>query len=74
LRRTLAALLDGAGFDVVAVIHERTPVKYTLARGGFRRLLRSPRLLLFALVFLPALLAGPMVGAGDEIVVLARAR
>lgn len=68
---TLSRLLERTGFRVVEVLHERTPLKYTLAPGGLRRLARSPWRALYAAAFALPLLIGPVVRMGDEIVVLA---
>jgi SAM-dependent methyltransferase len=69
---SLSLLLEEAGFAVERVRHERSPVKYTLAPGGLRLLARRPARAAYAAAFLPALLLGPLVRAGDEIVVTAR--
>jgi 2-polyprenyl-3-methyl-5-hydroxy-6-metoxy-1,4-benzoquinol methylase len=73
-QRTLTRLLEATGFAVQEVRHERSPLKYTLAPGGLRRLARSPLRAVYAAVFLAPLLAGPAVHLGDEIVVVARVR
>ncbi len=70
---TVGTLLERAGFEVLHVAHGRTPLKYTLSPGGFRRLARSPGRALYAAVFAVPLLVGPLLRAGDEITVLARA-
>jgi SAM-dependent methyltransferase len=71
-KATVAALLGRTGFSVLAVRHYRIPAKYALAPGGLRLLLRSPRRTLYALAFAVPHYVGPLVGAGDEITVLAR--
>ena len=71
--RTVTRLLTVRGFAVGEVLHERTPLKYTLAPGGLRRLSRSPWRAAYAAIFAGPLLLGPLVRRGDEIVVLARA-
>ena len=68
---TVVRLLEDAGLHVDTVAHERSPLKYTLAPGGLRRLARSPGRLAYAAVFLPFLLIGPHVRLGDEISVVA---
>jgi 2-polyprenyl-3-methyl-5-hydroxy-6-metoxy-1,4-benzoquinol methylase len=73
-RRTLGRLLGATGFDVLEVLHERTPLKYTLAPGGLRRVARSPWRALYVAAFVLPLLAGPVVRMGDEIVVFAIAK
>ncbi len=72
-KKTVVRLLEVTGFAVLDVVHERTPLKYTLAPGGLRRLARSPGRVLYAAAFALPLLAGPLVRRGDEIVVAARA-
>lgn len=68
---TLASLLERTGFRVRRVVHDRSPLKYTLAPGGFRALVRHPARALYAAAFLPALLLGPTVRAGDAVTVIA---
>jgi 2-polyprenyl-3-methyl-5-hydroxy-6-metoxy-1,4-benzoquinol methylase len=48
---TVARLLDETGFELLEVLHGRTPLKYTLAPGGLRRLARSPGRALYAAAF-----------------------
>jgi len=69
---TLTALLERSGFELLGVAHDRSPLKYTLAPGGYSTLVRSPARALYAAVFALPLVAGPAVGAGDEITVVAR--
>ncbi len=71
---TLARLLERCGFRVDAVAHDRSPLKYSLAPGGFRLLLRSPGRLLYAVAFALPLLLGPPLQSGDEITVIAKRR
>jgi len=71
-RQTLAALLGSCGFRVLAVHHDRSPLKYSLAPHGFRRLLHSPWRAAYAVTFALPLVLGPRVGAGDELTVVAR--
>lgn len=68
---TLRQLLRRKGFSIAEVLHERTPLKYTLAPGGLRRLARSPGRAAYAAAFVLPLLLGPPLRLGDEIVVLA---
>lgn len=70
---TILRLLQATGFRVAGVLHERTPLKYTLAPGGLRRLSCSPARTLYAAAFALPLLLGPKLRLGDEIVVLATA-
>jgi 2-polyprenyl-3-methyl-5-hydroxy-6-metoxy-1,4-benzoquinol methylase len=70
---TLTRLLGRTGFEVERVVHDRSPLKYTLAPGGFRLLARRPGRLLYAIAFLPIVLLGPRVHLGDEIAVIGAA-
>jgi 2-polyprenyl-3-methyl-5-hydroxy-6-metoxy-1,4-benzoquinol methylase len=70
---TLTRLLGRTGFEVDRVVHDRSPLKYTLAPGGLRLLARHPGRILYAVAFLPTVLLGPRVHLGDEITVIAAA-
>jgi 2-polyprenyl-3-methyl-5-hydroxy-6-metoxy-1,4-benzoquinol methylase len=70
---TLTSLLERSGFCVDAVAHDRSPLKYTLAPGGLRLLARHPGRIAYAGVFMPALLAGPLLRRGDQVSVVATA-
>jgi 2-polyprenyl-3-methyl-5-hydroxy-6-metoxy-1,4-benzoquinol methylase len=70
---TLTLLLERTGFQVDRVVHDRSPLKYTLAPGGLRLLARHPGRILYAAAFLPAVLLGPRVQLGDQITVIASA-
>jgi SAM-dependent methyltransferase len=71
-RATIRLLLDRAGFDVVEEIDRRIPLAYTF--GSPLRLLVSPLDLVYAAVFAPVAFAGPLIGSGDDLVVVARKR
>jgi len=68
--RTLGRLLSRTGFTLLEVHHERIPISYTF--GTFKELLRSPMRLAYFLIFVPAVVAGPMLRAGDGLIVLAK--
>jgi 2-polyprenyl-3-methyl-5-hydroxy-6-metoxy-1,4-benzoquinol methylase len=67
--RTLGDLLSRTGFEVLQVDHEAQPIGYTF--GSVRRD-PSPKRIAYKAVFAPLALLGPRVGAGDEILVVAR--
>lgn len=68
-RRTLHRLLALTGFTLVEVHDERIPLTYTFPP---KDLLLSPKLLVYALIFFPAALIGPIVHAGDSLIVVAK--
>jgi len=70
---TLSLLLERTGFEVDRVVHDRSPLKYTLAPGGLRLLARHPGRILYAAAFLPTVLLGPRVHLGDQITIIAAA-
>ena len=71
-RRTVCELLSRGGFEVLGTLNDRSPLKYTLSPGGYRRLVESPLRGAYAAIFALPLLVGPLVRAGDEITVVAR--
>ena len=66
---TLTDLLCRAGFVVVDVQHENQPVSYSF--GSIRRD-PSVKRIAYKAAFAPLSLLGPRIGAGDEILVIAR--
>jgi 2-polyprenyl-3-methyl-5-hydroxy-6-metoxy-1,4-benzoquinol methylase len=69
-RKTLGQVLKLTGFKLLAVHDERIPIGYTF--GGLMELLRSPKRLVYALMFVPIALAGPILRAGDGLIVIAK--
>jgi SAM-dependent methyltransferase len=67
--RSLTALLDHVGLEILEIEHESQPLRYVF--GGPRQMLKPERLL-YAGIFAPVMLIGPRVRAGDEILVVAR--
>jgi 2-polyprenyl-3-methyl-5-hydroxy-6-metoxy-1,4-benzoquinol methylase len=67
--RSLTALLDRVGLEILEIEHESQPLRYVF--GGPRHLLKPERFL-YAAIFAPVMLIGPLVRAGDEILVVAR--
>jgi hypothetical protein len=67
--RTLTGLLEATGWEIVRLRQYAQPLMYSF--GGPREM-RSPKRLLYALVFLPIAWLGPKFGAGDEMAVIAR--
>jgi 2-polyprenyl-3-methyl-5-hydroxy-6-metoxy-1,4-benzoquinol methylase len=68
--RTLSQLLARTGWEVIDVKH--VAQEFTYRFGSPREIVRSPKRLLYALAFAPLSLTGPLFGAGDEIIVVAR--
>ncbi|MBX3441493.1 MAG: class I SAM-dependent methyltransferase [Planctomyces sp.] len=68
--KTLSRLLERAGFEVVWWTTRRIPLAYSF--GDPRALLRMPKRLAYAAAFAPLALAGPWIGRGDEVVLVAR--
>jgi len=66
--RSLATLLGRAGLEILEIEHEAQPIAYVF--GSLRRM--NSKRLAYALIFIPVMLLGPRVGAGDEILVVAR--
>jgi len=71
--RTITRLLDSAGLRTIDIRHGRSPVRYTLVPEGPRALAKSPTKALYGALFVGPLVLGPVVRAGDEIVVVAEA-
>jgi 2-polyprenyl-3-methyl-5-hydroxy-6-metoxy-1,4-benzoquinol methylase len=68
-KKTLGQLLKLTGFTLLEVKSERIPIQYTF--GTLQELIRSPKRLFYALIFAPIALAGPMLRAGDSMIVAA---
>lgn len=68
--RTLAAMLEKAGFLPGAVSHTHIPLSYTF--GSPAVLARSPKRAAYAALFAPLALAGPWIGQGDWFYIAAR--
>jgi 2-polyprenyl-3-methyl-5-hydroxy-6-metoxy-1,4-benzoquinol methylase len=67
---SLTALVERVGLEVTELKHEHLPLRFIF--GGPRALLRNPRRLAYAALFILPMLVGPRVGAGDQIVLFAR--
>lgn len=68
---SLSALLDRAGLEPVEVKQEPQPLRYVF---GAPRQMLAPKRLAYALAFAPFMLAGPRLGMGDQITIVARRR
>jgi 2-polyprenyl-3-methyl-5-hydroxy-6-metoxy-1,4-benzoquinol methylase len=68
--RTLAAMLEKAGFEIAATRHFAIDLAYTFGQPA--TLLRSPKRLAYASLFAPMAAAGPWLGQGDWIYMTAR--
>jgi 2-polyprenyl-3-methyl-5-hydroxy-6-metoxy-1,4-benzoquinol methylase len=69
-KTTARRLVTRTGFTVRQVVDKRIPLAYTF--GGLKGLLRSPRQLAYATCFAPIAALGPLVGAGDSMIVIAQ--
>jgi 2-polyprenyl-3-methyl-5-hydroxy-6-metoxy-1,4-benzoquinol methylase len=69
-KRTIRALLEQTGFEILDGRDKRLPLAYTF--GTLRTLVRSPRRLLYAACFVPLAWLGPLVHSGDWMIVIAR--
>jgi SAM-dependent methyltransferase len=69
---TLTRLAEQAGFDVVAVQHQRIPLTYSF--GPLRTWLRSLKWAVYCAAFVPLAWLGPFVRLGDDFVLVARKR
>jgi hypothetical protein len=67
--RTVTALLERTGLSVLEIEHKSQPLSYTF---GPLRSMRHPKRLVYAASFAPFAALGPRLGAGDEILVVAR--
>jgi 2-polyprenyl-3-methyl-5-hydroxy-6-metoxy-1,4-benzoquinol methylase len=66
---SLTKLLHAVGLDPVEVKHESQPLGYVFGRP---KQLLNPKRLLYAAIFAPLMLLGPRVGAGDQMLIIAR--
>lgn len=69
---TLTRLAQQAGFDVMAVHHQRIPVSYSF--GSVRAWFRSLKWAAYCAAFIPLAWIGPYLGLGDDQVLVARKR
>jgi 2-polyprenyl-3-methyl-5-hydroxy-6-metoxy-1,4-benzoquinol methylase len=69
-KSTVSRLLTQGGLTPIEIIDRRAPLSYTF--GDRSLLLREPMRLAYAAVFAPVALIGPLVRAGDDMVVIAR--
>jgi 2-polyprenyl-3-methyl-5-hydroxy-6-metoxy-1,4-benzoquinol methylase len=69
-KKTVHELLQRTGFDVLEMHDERIPISYTF--GNSKNPLSSPLKFFYAALFIPIALLGPMVRAGDSLIVLAK--
>ena len=69
-KKTIQKLLQLTGFEVVEIIDEQIPITYSF--GNIKCLMKSPKKLLYACIFVPVALLGPMLGSGDIISVVAK--
>jgi 2-polyprenyl-3-methyl-5-hydroxy-6-metoxy-1,4-benzoquinol methylase len=68
--QTLAAMVRKAGFDIVETRHYAIDLAYTFGQPA--TLARSPKRLVYAMLFAPLAVCGPWIGQGDWIYVTAR--
>ncbi|UCF08778.1 MAG: class I SAM-dependent methyltransferase [Thermoplasmata archaeon] len=69
-KETISQLLNRTGFEVVDMLDEAIQISYSF--GSIKSLIRSPKRLLYASLFIPLALIGPKVKSGDWITVVAR--
>jgi SAM-dependent methyltransferase len=67
--RSLTALLSRVGLELLEIEHQSLPLSYVF---GSPRELIHPKRMVYAAVFAPLMVIGPRVGAGDQILVVAR--
>lgn len=68
--KTLRRLVDDAGFEVLAVHHQRIPIAYSF--GNVAGWFRSLKWMLYCAMFIPVALLGPLLRRGDDMVLVAR--
>jgi SAM-dependent methyltransferase len=66
--QSLTALLDRVGLQTLEVKHEQVPLAHLF--GTPRRLLK-PKIAAYTAAFAPFMLIGPLIGAGDQLLVIA---
>jgi len=69
-KKTITRLLAQTGFTPLEIADRRYSIPYTF--GNLKSVVRSPKRLLYTAFFLPVLLLGPVVHAGDEMLVVAK--
>jgi 2-polyprenyl-3-methyl-5-hydroxy-6-metoxy-1,4-benzoquinol methylase len=69
-KRTARELAKRTGFVVLRIIDQRIPISYTF--GGLAANLRSPKQLLYTLLFAPIAAIAPFLKGGDSMIVIAR--
>lgn len=67
--KSLGGMVERAGFEVVEVKHLRQPLDYTFA---FPSRARTPKAVIYYLLFAPLAVLGPLFRRGDGIVMVAR--
>ncbi|MFT5530974.1 MAG: glycosyltransferase involved in cell wall biosynthesis [Candidatus Poriferisodalaceae bacterium] len=70
--RTMSAMLEKHGFEVVEVFHEAIPISYSI--GGIKGLIRRPWRVPEWLLSAPFIFLGPRFKQGDSICVVAKKR
>ena len=68
-KKTLGHLLQITGFELLEARDDRIPIDYSF--GNVKEVLRSLKKLSYSLVFIPIALAGPLIKAGDNLIVAA---
>jgi 2-polyprenyl-3-methyl-5-hydroxy-6-metoxy-1,4-benzoquinol methylase len=69
-KKTIKRSLQRAGFEILEIVERRIPLGYTF--GTLTHVLRSPKRAAYAAMFAPIALIGPVIGAGDQVDVIAR--
>ena len=69
---TLTDMAQRAGFDIVAVHHQRIPISYSF--GSLRGWFRSAKWAAYCALYVPMAWIGPWIGRGDDQVLVARKR
>ncbi len=68
-KKTIQKLLRLTGFNVIEIVDIRIPITYTF--GSLKSLISSPKRFLYSAFFIPVVLLGPIVRAGDSMFVFA---
>jgi SAM-dependent methyltransferase len=69
---TLSRMVREAGFDIVAVHHQRIPITYSF--GSVSGWFRSAKWAAYCALYMPLAWIGPWLGQGDDQVLVARRR
>lgn len=69
-KKTIIKLLELTGFIPLEMAYGRGSIQYTF--GSLKSLFRSPKRLLYSIVFAPVMLFGPVVNAGDIMIIAAK--